>query len=343
VSDFPVVLTNAVDGSPPTGTEILAKHLNNLETKVGIDASAVVTSLDYLIKNAASIDPGHKHSKLWASDGSPEAVTVDAAGNVGIGTTSPGTQLHIYKSIADTTSYSSFKMETLRNAVSYNFTLAPYAADYSDATEYQNKTVLQTYGSGIALSAVGDSDNIDFYAGNRTGSRMRITSTGNVGIGTTSPGTQLHIYKSIADTTSYSSFKMETLRNAVSYNFTLAPYAADYSDATEYQNKTVLQTYGSGIALSAVGDSDNIDFYAGNRTGSRMRITSTGNVGIGTTTPDAAAILHLDSTTKGFLPPGMTTHQRTAITSPPDGLIVYDLTLDLMFMHLRRGWVSMLY
>jgi hypothetical protein len=87
MSDFPVVLSNCVDGDPPTGTEIIAKFINNLEAKVGIDSSAVVTSLDYLLKNSASINPGHKHSKLWASDGSPEAVTVDAAGNVGFGTT----------------------------------------------------------------------------------------------------------------------------------------------------------------------------------------------------------------------------------------------------------------
>lgn len=55
---FPTTLTTAVDGV----TEIVAAHLNNLETKVGIDSSAVVTSLDYLLKNAASVDPGHKHS-----------------------------------------------------------------------------------------------------------------------------------------------------------------------------------------------------------------------------------------------------------------------------------------
>lgn len=54
---FPVTLTNAQDGV----TEIVAAHLNNLEAKVGIDGSAVVTSLDYLLKNPASIDPGHKH------------------------------------------------------------------------------------------------------------------------------------------------------------------------------------------------------------------------------------------------------------------------------------------
>lgn len=33
-----------------------------LETKVGIDSSAVTTSLDYLLKNSSSVDPGHKHS-----------------------------------------------------------------------------------------------------------------------------------------------------------------------------------------------------------------------------------------------------------------------------------------
>jgi len=35
-------------------------------------------------------DPGHKHSKLWASDGDPEAVTVDAAGNVMVGASAVG-------------------------------------------------------------------------------------------------------------------------------------------------------------------------------------------------------------------------------------------------------------
>ena len=57
---FPTDLTSVVDHV----TEIIAAHLNNLEAKVGVDASAVVTSLDYLLKNTASVDPGHKHSLL---------------------------------------------------------------------------------------------------------------------------------------------------------------------------------------------------------------------------------------------------------------------------------------
>ena len=55
---FPNTFTNAVDGV----TEIEAAHLNNLESKVGIDGSTVPTSLDYLLKNPASLDPGHRHT-----------------------------------------------------------------------------------------------------------------------------------------------------------------------------------------------------------------------------------------------------------------------------------------
>lgn len=46
-------------------------------------------------------------------------------------------------------------------------------------------------------------------------------------------------------------------------------------------------------------------------------------VGIGTNNPDASAKLDVSSTTKGFLPPRMTIAQRTAISNPAQGLIIY--------------------
>ena len=52
MSDFPVALTGAVDGVPGVGTPIAAKHLNNLEIKVGIDNSANTSSLDYKVAHA---------------------------------------------------------------------------------------------------------------------------------------------------------------------------------------------------------------------------------------------------------------------------------------------------
>ncbi|MCA0234366.1 MAG: hypothetical protein LCH91_28175 [Bacteroidetes bacterium] len=48
-----------------------------------------------------------------------------------------------------------------------------------------------------------------------------------------------------------------------------------------------------------------------------------GNVGIGTKSPDPSAILDLSSTTKGLLLPRMTQSQRDAISNPVAGLIVF--------------------
>ncbi|MEY3412763.1 MAG: hypothetical protein RIQ70_1452, partial [Bacteroidota bacterium] len=46
-------------------------------------------------------------------------------------------------------------------------------------------------------------------------------------------------------------------------------------------------------------------------------------VGIGTTTPNASAVLDLTSTTQGLLPPRMTQAQRNAIVSPAAALIIW--------------------
>ena len=48
------------------------------------------------------------------------------------------------------------------------------------------------------------------------------------------------------------------------------------------------------------------------------------SVGIGTSTPDTSAMLDISSTTKGFLIPRMTTAQRDAITSPVQGLKIFN-------------------
>ena len=50
---------------------------------------------------------------------------------------------------------------------------------------------------------------------------------------------------------------------------------------------------------------------------------TTGNVGIGTATPNASAILDLSSSTQGVLIPRMTVSQRAAIANPVAGLVVY--------------------
>ena len=78
---FPATLTAAVDAV----TEIVSAHLNNVETKIGIDSSAVVTSLDYLLKHASSVEPGHKHFQLWTPSGGAKAIEIDANSNILLG------------------------------------------------------------------------------------------------------------------------------------------------------------------------------------------------------------------------------------------------------------------
>ncbi len=55
-----------------------------------------------------------------------------------------------------------------------------------------------------------------------------------------------------------------------------------------------------------------------------------GQVGVGVAAPDASALFQIDSTTKGFLPPRMTTTQKNAISSPAEGLTIYDTNLHAL-------------
>ncbi len=54
--------------------------------------------------------------------------------------------------------------------------------------------------------------------------------------------------------------------------------------------------------------------------------SSQAQVGIGIVTPDSNAILHLESTEKGFLPPRLTRTERDNIVNPPTGLVIYNTT-----------------
>ncbi len=65
------------------------------------------------------------------------------------------------------------------------------------------------------------------------------------------------------------------------------------------------------------------------------------NIGIGTTSPNASAVLDVSSTTKGMLIPRMTTAQRIAIQSPPVGLMVFDTDFK-DFFYANGSWMRVL-
>ena len=65
---------------------------------------------------------------------------------------------------------------------------------------------------------------------------------------------------------------------------------------------------------------------------------TTGDVGIGTSSPSASALLDLSSTSKGFLPPRMTTTQRNAISGATTGLVIYNTTINQLETYTGNSW-----
>jgi hypothetical protein len=70
-------------------------------------------------------------------------------------------------------------------------------------------------------------------------------------------------------------------------------------------------------------------------------IISRAQVAFNTTgaSPHNSAMLDVTSTAKGLLIPRMTTAERTAMTSPVTGLLVYDISLSLFYYYNGAAWV----
>lgn len=100
-----------------------------------------------------------------------------------------------------------------------------------------------------------------------------------------------------------------------------------------------------------------IDRTLGFRVGHGVNITGTGSVGAGITAAgnayfagaasvgrdatEASAQLEVTSTTRGFLPPRLTATQRDAISSPAEGLIVYNTTEHKPQFWNGSAWIAM--
>jgi len=79
-----------------------------------------------------------------------------------------------------------------------------------------------------------------------------------------------------------------------------------------------------GSSWTQLIDNANNPSGAWTTNGSNISNSNSGNVGIGTSTPAASALLHLNATNKAFLPPSMTTDQMNSISSPQRGMMVFN-------------------
>lgn len=69
-----------------------------------------------------------------------------------------------------------------------------------------------------------------------------------------------------------------------------------------------------------------------------LTVAGNGGVAIGALNPAASAILDLSSTTRGFLPPRMTTAERNAIVAPAAGLTIYNTTTEQLNTFNGANW-----
>ena len=200
---------------------------------------------------------------------SQNVILAAGGGSVGIGTTSPITKLTV-----ETSNESLQDVLAVHNGITGTSALGKGAAiriGSGNNGNYSTKiaTIYEGNNPGYLQPALAFFTMHNTYLKDSEVERMRIASSGNVGIGTTSPGVKLDV---IGEIRGIGSIRVDG-------DVTGNPYFGLYQNGSE---KAYIQYVDSGDNLTL--QSDGIFTF---RTASteRVRITSGGNVGIGTTSP----------------------------------------------------------
>lgn len=212
-----------------------------------------------------------------------EHVTVLNNGNVGMGTVSPVTRLHLHTENSNPT--------------------------YLQFTNYTTGT---TANDGLTVGLNGAEDGViflreenDLFFGTNDLERMRITSDGNVGIGTTTPDSILDIRK--ASGTYNNAEPLLSMRGGnvggnqvhkFEYTGDAGIYTLGYAGLT---NDRLVLNGGSGNSGPSILFYDNANHtiqLAGSTTGTSF--INAGNVGIGTTSPSAKVEIYRSGSTDLF-------------------------------------------
>ncbi|MCE2863246.1 MAG: tail fiber domain-containing protein [Opitutaceae bacterium] len=206
-------------------------------------------------RGTTTSDPLFKFQTRAAGAASAQtSMVIAASGNVGIGQSSPGFPLNFASTLGDKISL----FGVSGNSYGFGIQLGLLQI-HSDTI---NTDVAFGYGSSASMTET-----------------MRIKGTGNVGIGTSTPSAKLHVVGNARiEGSVYGSTALQSGGPVTTH--TQGAYLEWNKDGTGYTS--LLNQKGSGAGGMSFGEVD-----TANTVTERMRIDSSGNVGIGTSTPGA--------------------------------------------------------
>jgi hypothetical protein len=255
-NDVPNLTTGKIWVGDGNTVESTVVHLDEVNGRMGVGTNFPAAQLHLFQQNVLnSADLFRIQHSYYLSPFFPAATQTDfvikSTGNVGIGTTSPGYKLHVNG-----------------NLRSSNITIADYIIHEGDTNTYMGFP------------------SIDTISWNTNGSeRMRINSSGNVGIGTTSAVNKLQIdASSVADIAGVSvSSSNNSTSTQIGYTANNVDGSTLFMGVNGYGYTGGLGSNYAGAVISTIEGAQPL--VLGTDSTERMRITETGNVGIGTTSP----------------------------------------------------------
>ena len=259
-----------LENSGDAGLSILSPNANNSQILLG----SPVANAGGIIRwtgddNAVKIGTNNTGSTLrFHVGGFSEVMRIDSSGRVMIGNTTEGVAGADELTVGNTSAGNGITIRSASNSSGALF----FSDGTSGSAEYDGGFEYNHSSQFMRISTAGSE-------------QVRIDSSGNVGIGTSSPSTLLMVEPS-ARTTNFSASDFTTYADILVKNpsddSTCATGIAFITDASTYTNGA------SGIAcISGSGDSESslafITRPLNAVAAERMRITSAGNVGIGNT------------------------------------------------------------
>ena len=268
----------------------LIKTTNSVGTTVSAMETYANPAIAYL-NTSYTYSGNTSYSRLAANYQSfgvlgAERMRIDSAGNVGIGTTSPQEKLHVQNYTTGESHQAMFKGGAVTvGDYSYISLNNGYSTEYTK--EVRLAAVSEQSNSNTTGFAILTSPDSNGASGHE---RLRITAAGNVGIGTTSPGDKLAVRTDVDN----SATNIENYNGGININnsnTTINSYSALKFTGGTLDGNYVKSVYlGNNISRLDLGAFSN---GAGDNT--VLSVTSTSNVGIGTTSPANRLSLHSTS------------------------------------------------